>query len=320
LFPRRTILLVVAAMFATTPIVMAQPLRRIGVLGDTPGPQWDVFRKALADLGYVEGSTVGFESRYSQGNGAQFPNLAAELVRSGVEVIVTEGGLATSAAKDATGSIPIVMTIVGDAVGSGLVVSLANPGGNVTGSTSLAFDLTAKQLQLLKELMPTLTSVIFLWNPEEPFHSRAIPHVEAAARALVIQINLVEARTLAEVDAVFQKLRTDNGRAVLMLPTTTRDAQQSEVADLATRNQLPVLYNKSQFCKAGGLICFGARYLDFFRRAAVFVDDILKGAKPENLPIQQPTTYDLVVNMRTAKALGIAIPNSILARADELIE
>src|SRR5215471_8653072 len=157
LFPRRTILLAVAAMFARMPIVMAEPLRRIGILGDTPGPQWDVFRKALADLGYVEGSTVVFESRYSQGNGAQFPNLASELVRSNVEVIVTEGGLATSAAKTSTSLIPIVMTIVGDAVGSGLVASLASPGGNITGSTSLAFDLTAKQLQLLKELMPTLT-------------------------------------------------------------------------------------------------------------------------------------------------------------------
>jgi putative ABC transport system substrate-binding protein len=242
------------------------------------------------------------------------------LVGSGVEVIVAEGGLATSAAKNATSSIPIVMTIVGDAVGSGLVTSLASPGGNVTGSTSLAFDLTAKQLQLIKELMPTLTNVIFLWSPDEPFHSRAIPHVEAATRALGVDVTMVEARTLAEVDSAFQMLSKNNNRAVLMLPTTTRDAQQSEFADLAIRSQLPVLYNKSQFCKAGGLICFGARYFDFFRRAAVFVDNILKGAKPENLPIQQPTTYDLVVNLRTAKALGIAIPNSILVRADEVIE
>src|SRR5262249_36363829 len=175
---------------------VAQTVRSIGILGDTPGPQWDVFRNALVDLGYLEGRNVAFVSRYSQGNSARFTELATELVKSGVEIIAVEGGVATRAAKDATSSIPIVMTIVGEPVGSGLVASLANPGGNITGSTSLAFDLTAKQLQLLKELLPALTSVAFVWNHEETFHARALPQVEAAARALNVPLVMLEARNL----------------------------------------------------------------------------------------------------------------------------
>jgi putative ABC transport system substrate-binding protein len=309
-----------AAALAAPLMAIANPVRRIGILGDTPGPQWEVFRKALANLGYVEGNNVAFESRYSLGNSARFPELALELVQRSVEVIVAEGGLATAAAKKASRSIPIVMAIVGDPVGSGLVASLAKPGGNVTGLTSLAFDLTAKQLQLLKELMPGLTDVVFLWNPNESFHARAIPHVRSAASALGIRVVMVEARNMSEVDAAFRQLGTVRPGAVLMLPSTTLDAQQSRTAELATRERLPALYNKSLFCKGGGLICYGARYYDFFERSAAFVDSILKGAKPENLPVQQPTVYDLVVNVHAADALGIVVPRSILARADEVIQ
>jgi len=299
---------------------MAAAIRRIGILGDTPGPQWDVFKKALADVGYVEGRNVAFEARYSRGNSARFAELAVELVQRDVEVIVAEGGLATEAAKRATSSIPIVMAIVADPVGSGLVASLAKPGGNVTGMTSLAFDLTAKQLQLLKELMPGLTNVAFLWNPNESFHARAIPHVQAAAQVLGIQVAMVEARNLREVDAAFQRLGATRPGAVLILPSTTLDAQQALTAEYARRERLPALYNKSPFCRGGGLICYGARYSDFFQRSAGFVDDILKGAKPEDLPVQQPTVYDLVVNLRAARALGIVVPGSIVSRADEVIQ
>lgn len=315
---RRAVLGVGVGLLAR-PSTSAEPVRRIGILGDTPGPQWDAFRDALRDLGYLEGTNIALESRYSLGDSSRFIDLAAELVQRRVDVIVAEGGLATAAAKKATTSIPIVMTIVGDPVGSGLVASLSNPGGNVTGSTSLAFDLTAKQLQLLKELMPSLTNVVFLWNPNESFHARAIPHVESAARALGMKVVMIEARNLNELDDVFRRLGSTRPGAVLMLPSTNLDAQQGRTAALATRERLPALYNKSLFCKAGGLICYGARYLDFFRRAAVFVDRIFKGEKPANLPVQQPTVYDLVVNLQTAKALGIAVPDSILYRADEVI-
>jgi len=317
---RRRLVLATAVALGAHHLVAAGAVRRIGILGDTPGPQWDVFRKALADLGYVEGSNVRFEARYSRGNSARFPELASELVRAEVEVIVAEGGLATAAAKKATATIPIVMAIVADPVGSGLVASLAKPGGNVTGMTSLAFDLTAKQLQLLKELMPTLTNVAFLWNPNESFHAGAIPHVQSAARVLGMQVAMVEARNLREVDAAFQRLGTARPGAVLILPSTTLDAQQALTAEYARRERLPALYNKSPFCRGGGLICYGARYSDFFQRSAGFVDDILKGAKPEDLPVQQPTVYDLVVNLRAARALGIVVPGSIVSRADEVIQ
>ncbi|HSC65242.1 MAG TPA: ABC transporter substrate-binding protein [Caldimonas sp.] len=316
---RRSLLSLGAALVVPWP-ASAEPVRRIGILGDTPGPQWDAFREAMRDLGYVEGTNIALLARYSLGDSSRFPDLAAELVHQRVDVIVAEGGLATAAAKKRTSSIPIVMTIVGDPVGSGLVESLSSPGGNVTGSTSLAFDLTAKQLQLLKELMPTLTNVVFLWNPNESFHARAIPHVQAAGRALEIRVLMMEATNLDELDDVFRRLGATRPGAVLMLPSTTLDAQQSRSAALATRERLPALYNKSVFCRAGGLICYGARYLDFFRRAAVFVDRIFKGEKPANLPVQQPTVYDLVINLKTARRLGITVPDSILYRADEVIQ
>jgi len=318
LFNRRQAILGAAGMLAAEHGSAAQAARRVGILGDTPGTQWDAFRKALAGLGYVEGKNLTLEARYSLGNSARFFELATELVQKDVEVIVTEGSLATAGAKKATETIPIVMTIVGDPVGSGLVASLASPGGNVTGSTSLAYDLTAKQLQLFKELVPTLTSVVFVWNPNELFHARAIPYIQSAARQLNVEVVLLEARSLNEVDTTFQRLGASRPTAVLMLPSTTLDAQQRRIAELAMRERLPVLYNKSAFCRAGGLICFGARYLDFFTRAASFVDRILNGAKPASLPVQQPTNYDLVVNLHTAKALGIAVPDSILLRADEV--
>ena len=316
---RRRAMLGLGVALAAGPSRSAGQVRRIGILGDTPGPQWDAFRDALRGLGYVEGTNIAIEGRYSLGDSSRFTNLAVELVEKRPDVIVAEGGLATAAAKRTTSLIPIVMTIVGDPVGSGLVASLSSPGGNVTGSTSLAFDLTAKQLQLLKELMPSITNVVFVWNPNESFHARAIPHVESAARALGMKVVMIEARNMNELDAVFRRLGSTRPGAVLMLPSTSLDAQHDQTAALATRERLPALYNKSLFCKSGGLICYGARYLDFFRRAAVFVDRIFKGERPENLPVQQPTVYDLVVNLQTAKALGITVPDSILYRADEII-
>jgi len=274
----------------------------------------------MAELGYVQGSTVEFESRYSHGISTRFNDLAAELASSGVQIIVTEGGVATAAAKKATDSIPIVMTIVADPIGSGLVAGLAHPGGNVTGSTSLAFDLTAKQLELLKELIPTLVNVAFVWDPNQSFHHRAIQEVEPAAQALAVQLIMIEARTIEDIDHAFQRLSNKSGVAALILPSTTLDAQQAQLAEITRKANVPSLYNKNLFCQAGGLVCFGAKYSDFFTRAAFFVDKILKGAKPADLPIQQPTVFELTVNLAEAKTLGISVPSSILGRADQVIE
>jgi putative tryptophan/tyrosine transport system substrate-binding protein len=318
-FDRRAVLIGLGASLVPR-IAIAALVPRIGILGDTPGRQWETFRKTMADLGYVEGSTVAFESRYSHGISTRFGDLAAELVSSGVQIIVTEGGVATAAAKKATDSIPIVMTIVADPVGSGLVAGLAHPGGNVTGSTSLAFDLTAKQLQLLKELIPALANVAFVWDPNQSFHYRAVQEVKPAAQALAVQLIMVEARTMDDIDRAFQRLSKNPGVAALILPSTTLDAQQAQLAEIARRANVPSLYNKGLFCQAGGLVCFGAKYSDFFTRAAFFVDKILKGTKPADLPIQQPTVFDLSVNLARAKALGITVPSSILGRADQVIE
>jgi len=297
---RRAVLIGLGASLVSR-IAIAASVPRIGILGDTPGRQWEAFRKAMADLGYVDGSTVEFESRYSHGISTRFTDLAAELVSSGVQIIVTEGGVATAAAKKATNSIPIVMTIVADPIGSGLVAGLAHPGGNVTGSTSLAFDLTAKQLQLLKELMPTLARVAFVWDPNQSFHYRAIQEVEPAAQALAVQLNMVEARTMDDIDQAFQRLSKSPDVAALILPSTMLDAQQAQLAEITRRANVPSLYNKNLFCQAGGLVCFGAKYSDFFTRAAFFVDKILKGAKPADLPIEQPTVFELSVNLAGAK-------------------
>jgi putative ABC transport system substrate-binding protein len=194
------------------------------------------------------------------------------------------------------------------------------PGGNITGLASLSFDLTAKQLELLKETLPALTKVAFLWNPAEPFHQMALKSVETAARRLRIQLQIVEMRESNQLDGAFAVIVKERPEALLVLPTTRLDARQKRLAELTTQSRLPALYNKSVFAEAGGLIAYGARYLDFFQRAAAYVDKILKGANPAELPVEQPTRFELVVNMKTAKTLGVKIPNSILVRADKVIE
>jgi len=256
----------------------AEPVRRIGILGDTPGAQWGAFRDAMRDLGYVEGSNVVMESRYSLGDSSRFSDLAAELIQNRIDVLVAEGGLATAAAKKATSSIPIVMTIVGDPVG---VASLSSPGGNVTGSTSLAFDLTAKQLQLLKELMPSRTSCS---SGNRRIVPRACDSTCRVGRSCPRnQGPNGRGAEHGRAGRYVSQIGLESPGGVLMLPSTTLDAQQSRTAALATRERLPALYNKSLFCKAGGLICYGAKYLDF-RRAPRFRGPHLQGSKARKPP------------------------------------
>ncbi len=292
----------------------------VGLLGDTPGPQWETFRQALRDLGYAEGRTIFIEGRYSEGNTARFPGLAAELVSLRADVIVTEGVSATQAAKKATSTIPIVMAIVGDPLGAGFVSTLARPGGNITGSMSLSLELTAKQMELLKEVLPRLTKLAILWSGPNSPHELALRHIEPAARALRIQLQLVEARAPSELDKAFSTMRRDRPGALLVLPNPMIDAQQRRIAGLTTQSRLPAVYNKPLFAQAGGLMAYGARYLDFFQRAATYVDKILKGAKAGDLPVEQPTRFELVINLKTAKALGLTIPPSVLIRADQVIQ
>ena len=293
---------------------------RIGILGETRGPQWETFRQGLRDLGYIEGQTIVLEWRWSEGRVEQFPALAADLVRLGVDIIVTEGGLASLAAKKATSAIPIVMAISADPVGIGLVPSLARPGGNITGMASLSPDLGAKQMEMLKEILPGLRRLAVLGNPAMPAHGLMLKEIEAAARTLRVDLHLVAARDATELDDAFLAMNRAHVRALIVMASPTFDAHQRRLADLTLKSRLPAAYNKTLFAEAGGLMAYGAVYLDFFRRAAAYVDKILKGAKPGDLPVEQPTKFELVINLKTAKALGLTIPQSVLIRADQVIQ
>lgn len=310
-------------LLATIFLAEAQPLRAqslIGVLGAGPGPHWDALRQRLGELGHIEGKNVIFEYRWAHGKNELLPEYAAELVRMGSKVIVTEGTPAAHAAKNATTVIPIVMAIVGDPVGSGLVANLARPSGNITGLTSLAPDLATKQVELLKESVTRPSPLVALWNPDNPVTGRIIlDQIEIAARGLRIQLQRLEAKRASDFEKAFSKMASDRANALLMVPDPTFDMQQKHLAELAIKNRLPAIYNKGVFAEAGGLLAYGADYLDFFRRAATYVDKILKGVKPADLPVEQPIKFELIVNLRTAKQMGVTIPPNVLVRADRVI-
>ena len=322
---RRRLVIALGAGALAAPLAsfaQQQPAKvpRVGILGAAPGPQWDTFKQGLRDLGYSESRNIALEYRWTEGKNERLPALAAELIGLRVDIIVAEGTPATQAAKKATGTIPIVMAIVGDPVGVGLVTSLVRPGGNITGSSSMSPDLSAKQMELLKEVVPSLTHLAILRNPANQSTGLALKGIETAARVLRVHLIFVEARGRDEFEKSFSTVVRERAGGLLVIPDPTFDAEQSGLADFASKNRLPALYNKTLFAEAGGLMSYGARYSDFFGRAAIYVDKILKGAKPAELPIEQPTRFELVINMKTAKALGIKIPNSILVRANRVIE
>lgn len=322
---RRKLLVAVGAGALTAPFTslgqqQGGKIWRIGVLGDTPGPQWEEFRRALGELGYKEGQSIALEWRWAEGKPERFPEWAAELVRLRMDVIVAEGAAAIRAAKTATSTIPVVMAITGDPVGTGLVSSLARPGGNITGSSSLSPELYAKQMELLKEILPGLSRLAVLWKPGNPTSGLALKKIEDAAEVLRVQLQLVEVREATGIEGAFSLLTGKRPDALLMVADPTIDSVQREIAVLAVKARLPAVFNKTPFAEAGGLLVYGARYSDFFRRAAYYVDRILRGAKPADLPVEQASKFELVINLKTAKALGIKVPQSILVRADRVIE
>jgi putative tryptophan/tyrosine transport system substrate-binding protein len=291
--------------------------RRIGVLLVAWLPEETVpqaFRQGLADAGYSEGRDVVIEWRSAKGNYDRVPELVADLVRRKVDVMVVDGTPTAQAAKRATATIPIVMTLVADPVGSGLVASLKHPGGNVTGLSLMLPDLSAKRLQLLKETVPGLSRVAVLWNPDN-YSPKVIEELKAAAPSLSIELNFVSARTPEEFGPVFSAMSRAHSQAVYLVENGFFFAHRATLLKLATSARLPIIYGEKHF----GLISYGANWDDYFRRSAWYVDRILKGAKPADLPIEQPTKLELVINLKTAKALGITIPESILLRADEVI-
>ena len=277
------------------------------------------FFEGLRQLGWVEGQNIVIEGRYSEGSSERLPTLAAELVRLKVDVIVA-AGFTADAARGATSTIPIVMTNYGDPVESRLVASLARPDGNVTGLTSVAPDLVGKELQLLKEAMPRLSRVAVLSNPALPSHTRSLKEAEVAARALKVRLQILQARSPAELAGTLSVVTKESAEALLVLGDPMFFGERSRIVELAAKRRLPLMCNQAEYAQAGGLLTYGIDQRDNFRRAAPYVDKIFRGAKPADLPVEQPTKFELVINLKTAKALGLTIPPSLLARADEVIQ
>lgn len=281
----------------------------------------DAFRQRLRELGWVEGQNLVIDYRYAEGRVDRLPDLAAELVRLKVGVIVSFGTQGVTAARNATGTIPIVMIAVRDPAGIGLIASLARPGGNVTGvSGSAGLEWVAKQLELLKETVPRIHRVAILSNPTNAYHQLAIRELNVAAPSLGVQLQLLDARGPHEFDGAFAAMAKERVGALLVLSDAMLNSHRARLADLAARNRLPAAYGVRESVEAGGLMSYGPSFIDFHRRAAVYVDKILKGAKPTDLPVEQPTTFELVINLKTARALGLTIPQSVLGRADDIIE
>lgn len=279
------------------------------------------FRDGLRELGWVVGQNIAIESRWAEGKFERLPDLAAELVRLKVDVIVASVTQASLAAKHATGTIPIVMVGVGDPVGSGLVASLARPGGNVTGPSSMLAEVSGKQLALLKEAVPKASTVTVLWNPANPvWQAAALRQTQVTASALGLRLQLVEARGPDELERAFEAMARDRARALLVPADIIFVRHAQKIADLAARHRLPAMYGFREHVQAGGLMSYAANFAVMFRRAATYVDKILKGAKPTELPVEQPTKFELMINQKTAHALGLTIPPALLLRADEVIQ
>jgi putative ABC transport system substrate-binding protein len=300
-------------------------VHRIGRLGSA-SPSSDThlveaFRQGLRDLGYVEGQNLVIEWRWAEGSEERLRDLAAELVRLQVEVLVAGGSSTIRAAQHATRTIPIVMTGTGDAVASGFVANLAHPGGNITGLSDLGAGLPGKRLELLKETVPQSARIAVLANPASPYYASVMDTLTVAARALGLQLHVVELRRADELDTAFASMTQKRADALLVLsdPLLLNRPLGRVVADLAAQHRLPAMYDWREYVDAGLLMSYGPSQLDMQRRAAVYVDKILKSAKPADLPVEQPTKFELVINLKTAQALGLTIPPTLLFRADEVI-
>jgi putative ABC transport system substrate-binding protein len=326
---RRTFLATLAGGLLAAPLAAeAQPREKVPRVGyltagshSDQGRQrrFEAFRQGLRELGYVEGQNIAIESRWAEGKDDWYPALAADLVRLKVDVIVAVGGAATKAAQQATRTIPIVMSLVNDPLGSGLVPSLARPGGNITGISLMAPDLVGKQLGVLKEVVPKVSRVALLRNPANPASAPQLREAEVAARALGVRLQTLEARVPQEIASAFAAMTRERAGALVVLTDSIFTNQRRQIAELAAERRLPAVYGNTEHAEAGGLIAYGANFLDLERRAATFVDKILKGAKPADLPIEQPSKFELIINLKTANALGLTIPQSLLLRADEVI-
>jgi putative ABC transport system substrate-binding protein len=299
----------------------AAKVHRIAILGnEQASPLWETFRQEMRDLGYVDGRNISIEARWSEGRTERLAALAVELVERRPDVIVASGTQAVRAAKQATTTIPIVMALSAYPDKLGLVESLARPGGNVTGLTNFGPTVNLKLLELLKEIAPNLSRVALLWHPASPIEPLIYRELLAAALVVGVEILPVEVRSPEDLPTAFSAVSSNGAQALLALANPVNIKGRHLIADFALRNRIPSIQVVSVFVEAGGLMSYAPNWGDLFRRAATYVDRILKGAKPADLPVEQPTKFELVINLKTAKAIGLTIPSSILLRADRVIE
>ena len=315
-----------ATLFALCTLAQAQQPTKIPHIGfqlDSPfasiATRIEAFRQGLRELGYVEGKNIVIEWRSAEGEFDRLPELAAELVRLKVDVIVSPGPTVTRALKEATSTIPIVMAQDTDPVGSGFVASLAHPGGNITGLSALAPEMSGKQLELLKEIIPKLSHVAVIGNSTNPGDAQSLRETVLAAGTFEIYLRYLDVLDPKDIETAFRAALKGRADAVLLLGNPILNSHRKQIVDLAAKHRLPATYARPEYVEAGGLMYYGTNYNDLYRRAATYVDKILKGAKPADLPVEQPTKFEFIVNMKAAKQIGLAIPPNVLARADKVI-
>ncbi len=318
--------LLITALLSIAPFVEGQQPKKVPQIGflSAASPaalsaRTDAFRQGLRELGYVEGKNIVIESRHVVGKLDRLSELAAELVRLKVDVIVTTGPTSTRAAKEATVMIPIVMAFDSDPVGSGFIASLARPGGNITGLATLAPEISGKQLELLKEIVPRLSRVAVLGTSTQPGNAQALREVEVAAGAFGVKVQYLDVGGPKDIETAFRAATKGRDDAVVALARPVLNSQRTQVAEFAVKSRLPAIYPWPEFVQDGGLMSYGTSFLDLFRRAATYVDKILKGTKPADLPVEQPIKFELVINLKAAKQIGLTIPQNVLARANEVI-
>ena len=321
----RSLFSVAALLFTVAVTVEAQQTRKIPRIGCIiiPSPsnpaRREAFRQGLRELGYVDGKNIAIEYRYAEGKLDRLPVLAAELVRLKVDVIVTTGPTGTRAVKEATSTIPVVMTQDPDPVGNGFIASLARPGGNITGLATLRPELSGKRLELLRDIVPKLSRVAALGNSIQPGNSQMLKEAQLAAAAFGVKLQYLDVLGPRDIETAFGAASKGRADAVLMVAGSVLLAQRTQIADLAVKSRLPAIHYDPQFVEVGGLMSYGVSFTDLDRRAATYVDKILKGAKPGDLPVEQPTKFELVINSKAAKQIGLTIPPNVLARADKVI-
>jgi putative ABC transport system substrate-binding protein len=308
------------------PVWAQQPTKvpRIGFLAtvspSTISDRVEAFRQGLRELGYVEGKNIVIEWRYAEGKADRLPGLAAELVRLKVDLIVSVAPLPTRVAKEATKTIPIVMGQDTDPVGNGFVASLARPGGNITGLSTLAPEISGKQLELLKEIIPKLSRVAVLGTSTRPGNEQMVKETELAAGTFGVRLQYLDVLSSKDIETAFRAASKGRAEAVLVLAGPVLNSHRTQIVDLAAKNRLPAIYERAEFMDAGGLMFYGASITEMFRRAATYVDKILKGAKPADLPVEQPTKFEFIINLKAANQIGLTIPPNVLVRADKVIK